>query len=275
MIDLKSPDALNQFLSSMGEKAINFGIRVVVTILIFLIGRWVIHIISRWIKRLMTARNVDMGVISFVSSGATIVMYIMLAVGMLSSLGFEVVSFAALLASMGVAIGMALSNDLKNLAGGLVLLITRPIRVGDVIEAQGQLGTVDEIRIFHTILITPDNRKTFVPNGLISSGAIINYSMTDTRRIDRTVSIRYGADFERARLVIEEVIRGDKRILTDTPPLINIETLNNSSVDILVRFWVASPDYWDVMRDFNRDIYEEFNRQDISFPFPTITLVKE
>lgn len=275
MIDLKSPDALNQLLSSMGEKAINFGIRVVVTILIFLIGRWVIHIISRWIKRLMTARNVDMGVISFVSSGATIVMYIMLAVGMLSSLGFEVVSFAALLASMGVAIGMALSNDLKNLAGGLVLLITRPIRVGDVIEAQGQLGTVDEIRIFHTILITPDNRKTFVPNGLISSGAIINYSMTDTRRIDRTVSIRYGADFERARLVIEEVIRGDKRILTDTPPLINIETLNNSSVDILVRFWVTSPDYWDVMRDFNRDIYEEFNRQDISFPFPTITLVKE
>ncbi len=275
MIDLKSPDALNQLLSSMGEKAINFGIRVVVTILIFLIGRWVIHIISRWIKRLMTARNVDMGVVSFVSSGATIVMYIMLAVGMLSSLGFEVVSFAALLASMGVAIGMALSNDLKNLAGGLVLLITRPIRVGDVIEAQGQLGTVDEIRIFHTILITPDNRKTFVPNGLISSGAIINYSMTDTRRIDRTVSIRYGADFERARLVIEEVIRGDKRILTDTPPLINIETLNNSSVDILVRFWVTSPDYWDVMRDFNRDIYEEFNRQDISFPFPTITLVKE
>ncbi|MDO4770381.1 mechanosensitive ion channel family protein [Porphyromonas sp.] len=270
-IDLTSAESL---LSKWGKLAIDFGIKVLIAFVIFFIGRWIINLLVKWLNRMMVHRNVDKGVITFVTSGARITLLILLFVAILSKIGFEAVSFAALLASMGVAIGMALSNDLKNLAGGLVLLVTRPIRVGDIIESQNLLGTVTEIRIFHTVLTTPDNKKIFIPNGLLSSGAITNYSMSDTRRIDRTVSIEYGDDFDRARPVIEALMLSDKRILEDPAPLILLDRLNSSSVDILVRFWVPSEHYWDVTWDFNKRVYAEFNKAGISFPFPTITVKK-
>lgn len=270
-INLSNTEAL---FSKWGKIALDFGIKVLLAIVIFIVGRWLINIVVKWINKILTHRDVDKGVISFVTSGARITLLILLGVSILSKIGFAAVSFAALLASMGLAIGMALSNDLKNLAGGLVLLITRPIRVGDVVEAQNLLGTVSEIRIFHTILITPDNKKIFIPNGVMSSGAIINYSMSDTRRIDRSVSIEYGDDFERARPVIEALIKSDSRILSEPAPLILLDRLNSSSVDILVRFWVPSEHYWDVTWDFNKRVYAEFNKQGISFPFPTVTVKK-
>lgn len=268
-MNLSNTEAL---LTKWGKLGLDFGIKVLLAIVIFILGRWVINLVVKWIHRILTHRNVDKGVVTFVSSGARIAMLILLVVAILGKLGIEAVSFAALLASMGVAIGMALSNDLKNLAGGLVLLVTRPIRVGDLIESQGMLGTVAEIRIFHTILLTPDNKKVFIPNGVLSSGAITNYSMSETRRIDRTVCIEYGSDFERAKPIVEALMASDKRILGDPAPIVILDKLNSSSVDILVRFWVHSDDYWDVMWDFNKTVYAEFNKQGISFPFPTVTV---
>lgn len=273
-IDNLNLHSLDATLQSWWHTLIDFGIKVLIAIVVLIVGRWVIALCVRWLRNLLMAREVEPGVVTFFASGARILLFIVLVVGVLSTLGFAVVSFTALLASMGVAIGMALSSDLKNFAGGLVLLITRPIRVGDFIEAQGQIGTVDEIRIFHTVLSTPDNRTLFIPNGVLSSGAIINYSLTDIRRFERVISIEYGSDFNKAKEVIEQILAIDTRVLKTPAPSVVLVALADSSVDIQVHAWTPRDDYWATIWDFNQRVYSEFNRLGISFPFPTINVVR-
>ena len=167
---------------------------------------------------------------------------------------------------------MALSGNLSNLAGGLIVLMFKPFKVGDYIEGAGVNGTVQEIQIFHTILVTPDNRVIFAPNGALSSNAVINYSKKSTRRVDFTFGVEYDVDFDKVKSVIQHIIEADSRILRNPSSMIELGALGASSVDITVRVWVKSSDYWNVFFDMNRIVYATFNKEGIGFPFPQLTV---
>ena len=220
----------------------------------------------------MEKRKTDPSITSFVRSLLNITLNILLAVAIVNRLGIETTSFAALIASAGVAIGMAFSGNLQNFAGGLIILILHPYKVGDFIESQTISGTVKEIQIFHTILTTPDNKTVYIPNGSLSSGTITNYSQTPTRRVEWTFGVEYGEDMQRVETVVKEVVAADKRILDDPEPFFAVQTLDSSSVNVVVRAWVKNSDYWPVRFDLNKAVYEAFNKAGIPFPFPQLTV---
>ena len=224
------------------------------------------------LARILAKRRVDAGIQSFTKSLVNILLTVLLIVAIVNKLGVETTSFAALLASAGVAVGMALSGNLQNFAGGLIVLLFRPYKVGDWIESQGESGTVREIQIFHTILTTADNKVVYIPNGALSSGTIVNYSREDTRRVEWVIGVEYGENFDKVEEVTRRLIADDKRILDTPAPYIALQTLDASSVNVVIRVWVKSPDYWDVYFDMNRTIYATFNKEGIGFPFPQLTI---
>ncbi|MDR0989168.1 MAG: mechanosensitive ion channel [Prevotellaceae bacterium] len=254
------------------DLSISVGGRILAAILIFIVGRFLISLINKLVAKLLVKRSVDAGVQSFVKSLVNILLMILLIVAIISKLGIETTSFAALLASAGVAVGMALSGNLQNFAGGLILLVLRPFKVGDFIECQGVSGSVREIQIFHTILTTPDNKVVFVPNGALSGGTIVNYSKEDTRRVDWTIGVDYGEDFDKVESTVRTLLASDARILQTPAPYVALHTLNSSSVDVVIRVWVKSSDYWDVYHHINKTVYATFNKEGIDFPFPQLTV---
>jgi len=209
---------------------------------------------------------------TFVRDFVGILLQVLLIITVVSALGVNTTSFAALLASFGVAIGMALSGNLQNFAGGIIILFLKPYKVGDWVEAQGTAGTVQAIQIFHTILLTADGKIIYVPNGSMSSGTIMNFTQTPTRRVEWVIGVEYGEDVEKARKVLLEVIQADERIQKDPEPVVWVGELNNSSVDLVVRCWTDNADYWDVLFQNREKIYNRFNAEGISFPFPQVTV---
>jgi small conductance mechanosensitive channel len=256
----------------LSDMAVSVGGRILAAIVIFIVGRYIIKLINRLVAKLMNRRNVDAGVQSFVRSLVNILLMILLIVAVIGKLGVETTSFAALLASAGVAVGMALSGNLQNFAGGLIILVLRPFKVGDFIECQGVSGSVSGIQIFHTMLTTPDNKVVFVPNGALSGGNIVNYSKEDTRRVDWTIGVDYGEDYDKVEQTVRTILAADKRILATPAPYIALNTLNTSSVDVVIRVWVKSADYWGVYHEINKNIYAVFNKEGIDFPFPQLTV---
>ena len=251
---------------------INAGERIIGAIIVFVVGRFIISFLNKLINKLLSKRKIDPSIKTFVRSLSNILLTILLIVAVVSKLGVETTSFAALLASAGVAIGMALSGNLQNFAGGLIILLLRPYKVGDLIESQGITGTVREIQIFHTILTTADNKVIYIPNGALSSGTVTNYSREATRRIEWIVGVEYGEDFEKVKKTIEDILAADGRILTDPAPTIALHALDASSVNVVTRVWVNAADYWDVYFNINKQIYAVFNREGIGFPFPQLTI---
>ena len=220
----------------------------------------------------MERRNLDPSIKTFVCSFVNIMLTVLLIIAVVSALGVNTTSFAALLASFGVAAGMALSGNLSNFAGGLIILLLKPFRVGDYIEAQGFAGTVSEILIFNTVLKTVDNKVIFLPNGALSSGSIINYSREEKRRVDFTVSVEYGQDVDEAKKVLQEIFAKDSRILKEPAPFVALASMAASSVDLTARVWVSAADYWAVFFETQETIYAEFNKRGIAFPFPQLTI---
>ena len=259
---------MNDWLNS----GINFGIRVVLAILLFLIGRWVIRRLLRIFERILKRRDIDGVAVTLLGSVLTALLYIALFLTLGGVLGVKSVSFAAVLASMGLAVGMALSGQLQNLAGGVIIMVTKPFSIGDYILAQTAEGSVRAVSLFYTEILTPDNKRIFIPNGVLSSGVVVNYSHEETRRIEWTIGIEYDEDFARVRSAIESLLESDERVLKTPEPTIVLHNLNSSSVDVLVRAWVRSDDLWPVFWDFNRRVYEDFNKRGISFPFPQLTV---
>ena len=251
---------------------INAGERIIGAIIVFVVGRFIISFLNKLINKLLSKRKIDPSIKTFVRSLSNILLTILLIVAVVSKLGVETTSFAALLASAGVAIGMALSGNLQNFAGGLIVLLLRPYKVGDLIESQGITGTVREIQIFHTILTTADNKVIYIPNGALSSGTVTNYSREATRRIEWIVGVEYGEDFEKVKKTIEDILAADGRILTDPAPTIALHALDASSVNVVTRVWVNAADYWDVYFNINKQIYAVFNREGIGVPFPQLTI---
>ena len=265
-------DKAEQLLQRVIDWCTVAGGRIIAALIIFIIGRFVISIINKIVAKMLTKRKVDAGVQSFTKSLVSITLTILLLIAVIGKLGVETTSFAALLASAGVAVGLALSGNLQNFAGGVLILLLRPFKVGDFIEAQGVSGVVTDILIFHTIVTTVDNRTIFVPNGALSSGTITNYSREDLRRVDFTVSVEYGSDYAKVQKTIKAIIAADSRILKTPEPFVALSALSASSVDFVVRVWGKNADYWDIFFDTNRAVYETFNKEGIAFPFPQLTV---
>lgn len=260
-------------LEKLIDSGISLGERVLGALIIFIVGKFLVNWLNRLFARILEKRKVDPSIQSFLKSMVNILLLIMLILAVIGKLGIELTGFAALLASAGVAIGMALSGNLQNFAGGLIILLFRPYKVVDYIDAStGASGTVKEIQIFHTILITPDNKMVYVPNGAMSSGVITNYSNLDTRRIEWNFGVDYGEDFEKVEKILRNIIKADQRILTAPAPFIELGELAASSVNIKVRVWVKSSDYWDVFFYMNQTVYATFNKEGINFPFPQLTV---
>ncbi len=265
-----------EYIQELITKGLNFcvesGKSIIIAILIYIVGKALIMLANRMLQKMLNRKHIDPTIQTFLKSLVNILLMVLLIISVVSALGINTTSFAALLASAGVAVGMALSGNLQNLAGGIVVLLFRPFKVGDYIEAQGVGGSVQEIQIFHTILNTSDNKKIYLPNGSLSSGNIVNYSKEPTRRVDFTICIDYGESIDKVRAVLKEIVTNDQRVLTTPQPVIALNALADSSVNIALRVWVKSEDYWAVYWETNEKIYNEFNRRGINFPFPQLTV---
>lgn len=257
------PQLVHQYL-------IPFGIKLLVAIIVLIIGRWVIKLIKRWMANGIMSRRSDPTLHKFLSNLISVVLNFVLIISIISILGVNTSSLVALLASAGLAIGMALSGTLQNFAGGVVIMLFRPFKVGDFISAQGQEGVVKEIQIFNTIVLTTDNKVIHIPNGILSTGVMTIFTKEEKRRVDWTVSISYGDDYDVAKAVLLRLCKEDSRILKDSAPFVEIAQLNNSSVDLKMRVWVKSTDYWPVFFSMNEKIYKTLPKEGLNFPFPQV-----
>ena len=274
------PRSLNQLdvvIQKLIDSGLSAGKHIIAAVIIFIVGRFLIKLLNRLVASILQRRHIEQSVQTFLSSLVNIILTILLIITVIGALGVNTTSFAALIASAGVAIGMALSGNLQNFAGGLIILLFKPYRVGDFIDVCGVQGTVSAVQIFHTILLTPDNKAVYLPNGSTSSSTITNYSREDKRRIEWTFGIDYGEDVNRARTAILSVITADARILNEPAPFVAVGGLSDSSVDIIVRVWVPTEEYWNVYYDMHQRVYETFNEQKINFPYPqqTVHLVQD
>jgi len=261
---LTTSDALQHIASSL----VSFAFKLGIAILIFIVGKYIIKRLHRWITNLMTRRGTEPSLVTFISSLVRITLYFILIITIVGVLGLETSSFLAIFASAGVAIGLALSGTLQNFAGGVLILLLKPYKVGDFIEAQGFSGTVKEILIFNTIINTPDNKAIIIPNGPLSTSSINNYSLEEKRRVDWTVGVAYGTDFEKAKEIILSLLSGVKGIARDSAPEVYISKLADSSVNLEVRAWCETSCYWEIYFKVNELLYRELPARGIDFPYP-------
>jgi len=261
----------NVLISDLIDKAVAFGLKVLAALLIYYVGAWLIRKIKGILQRIFERKNTDPAIASFTQSIVSIALTIVLIIVTIGTLGVDTTSFAALLAGGGMAIGMALNGTVQNFAGGIMILIFKPFKAGDFIEALGYSGTVSEVTITSTKLTTVDNRVIIIPNGSLSNGIINNFSKQTMRRVDLTVDVEYGSSSEGTKALLLKIINSDSRILT-TPaePFVALNALKDSSVQFVIRVWVNASDYWGVYFDTLDKIYNELPKNGISFPFPQL-----
>lgn len=252
------------------EYVVPFGIKLVAAIVVLLLGRWVIKLIKRWLANGLMSRHADATLHTFLSNLVSVVLTFFLIMAIVGILGINTSSLVALLASAGLAIGMALSGTLQNFAGGVMIILFKPFKVGDFIAAQGYEGKVSGIQIFNTTILTPDNKTVILPNGALSTGPVTNYNKETDRRVDWLFSISYGDDYDKAKTVLKRLCDADERILKDPQPVIELMKMNDSSVDITVRVRVKPEDYWAVYFNMNELVYKTFPKEGLHFPFPQL-----
>lgn len=270
-MNLLEANPANQFFdltTHLLQLMTSYGLKLLGAIIALIIGFWLVGRLKAALMRIMEKRDVEPSLRSFLRSFLSVALKILVIITVLSMVGVQMTSFIAMLGAAGLAIGLALQGTLQNVAGGVIILLFKPFRVGDFIEAQSYLGTVKEIQIFNTLLTTPDNRVVIIPNGGLATGSLINYSKMDTRRVDWVFGIAYGDSYEKATEVLNRLVKNDDRILAEPEPFMALSKLNNSSVDITLRCWVTSPDYWPVFFQMNRKVYEEFAKEGLTIPFP-------
>ena len=259
-----------QLLTGLAQEAGWILLKIVIALVIYFIGKQLIKWIIRLMDKAFNRHKVEASLRNFLRSLVKALLMVVLVLAIVQTLGVNTSSFLALFASAGLAIGMALSGTLQNFAGGVILLLLRPYKVGDYIEAQGQSGTVESIDLFSTCLKTPDNQTIYVPNNTIATSIIDNYSQSETRRVDWTLSISYGDDVDVARREILAMLEADARVLKDTVPVVYVKNLGESSVDLSIRAWTKNGDYWGVFFDMNERMYKELPSKGINFPFPQL-----
>ena len=268
----------SELFAELLDKVVSFGIKVLVAVVLYFIGGWLIRRIKKMLQKIFEKHDfLDQAIESFIMSIAGIALWIILIIAIIGTLGIETTSFAALLAGGGMAIGLALNGTVQNFAGGIMILIFRPFKAGDFIEMQGFTGTVTEVTITSTKLTTTDNRVIIIPNGAISNGTINNYSHMPMRRLDITVDVEYGTSSEKTCELLQTLIKQDDRILTaetsgKADPFVALSSLKDSSIQFVVRVWVKSEDYWDVNYDLLKKIYEELPKNGVQFPYPKLDI---
>ena len=260
-----------ELINTLLSQAVWVALKIFLALLIYMVGR----LVTRWILRIMDRsferRDVETSLRFFLRSVVKAVMTILVILASVQTLGINTTSFLAIFASAGLAVGMALSGTLQNFAGGVILLLLRPYRVGDYITAQGQSGTVKNIGLFSTQLSTGDNRIIYVPNSAISTDIVDNYSQATNRRLDWNIAISYGDDIDVARETILAMLAADKRTLKEpAEPIVAVKELGDNAVILLVRCWTANTDYWDLFWDMNEKMYKELPKKGINFPFPQL-----
>ena len=255
-------------LKSLAESAIHFGVQLVIAILILIVGLWIAKKITKSLRKMLTAKNVEPSLRTFLLSLVNISLKIMVFIIVLATVGVQMTSIIAVIGAASLAVGMALSGTFQNLAGGVVILFLKPFKVGDFIEAQSNSGTVESISIFTTRIKTGDNKVIYLPNGALSNGSIINYNQDGKRRADSTFGIAYGDNVAKAREVLLDILSKDERVIKDPVPVVFLTNLADSSVNVMVRFWATPSDILPIQFDLNEKVYIEFGKNGLSFPFP-------
>ncbi|WP_109831947.1 mechanosensitive ion channel family protein [Reichenbachiella versicolor] len=259
---------LNNLIQTFIEYATAYLPKVAGALAVLIIGLIVVSAITKGISAIMNSRELDGSLKSFITSLVSVLLKLMLALAVMGTLGIEATSFVAVLGAAGLAVGMALSGTLQNFAGSVMIMIFKPFKVGDFIDAQGYMGSVKEIQIFNTILTTPDNKTIIIPNGSLANGSMTNFSTEPTRRIDWVYGIGYGDDVQKAREILVRLANEDSRILKDPEFFVGLGELADSSVNLTTRAWVNAGDYWDVNFEMNEKVYNAFNAEGINIPFP-------
>lgn len=286
--------SLGELIQKMVNGMISFGLKVGIAILVFYVGRYIIRKLYKMVYNVMTHRHIDQSLTTFVLSLIRMVLYFILVISIIGILGLETSSFLAIFASAGVAIGMALSGTLQNFAGGVLILLLKPYKVGDFIEVNGYTGTVKSIQLFNTVINTVDNKAIILPNGALSTGSINNYSLESYRRVDWTVCLAYGTDLDKAKETLMEIVQSDPRVVkkyieddelykqqnlidkrvvsvqnkVERPPFVGLNEMADSSINFVVRAWTHASNYWPLYFDINERIYKELPEKGFSFPFP-------
>ncbi len=247
---------------------IEYGLKVLAALAIFVIGRIIAKWLTRMIRRGLERAHVDAMLVTFTKNISYVALMTFVVLAVLNQFGVQTTSFIAIIGAAGLAVGLALQGSLANFAAGVLMILFRPFKVGDYVEAAGTAGSVEEIMIFSTKLVTPDNREVIVPNGAVMANTITNYSARETRRVDMVFGVGYGDDLKKARSILEETLETDERILKDPPPTVGVLELGDNSVNFAVRPWVKSADYWSVYFDLHETIKLRFDSEGISIPFP-------
>lgn len=286
--------SFDELIQKMVNGLISFGLKVAIAVLVFYVGRYIIRKLYKMVYNVMTHRHIDQSLTTFVLSLIRMVLYFILVISIIGILGLETSSFLAIFASAGVAIGMALSGTLQNFAGGVLILLLKPYKVGDFIEVNGFTGTVKSIQLFNTVINTVDNKAIILPNGALSTGSINNYSLESYRRVDWTVCLAYGTDLDKAKEALMEIVQSDPRVVkkyieddemykqqnlidkrvvsvqnkVERPPFVGLNEMADSSINFVVRAWTHASNYWPLYFDINERIYKELPEKGFSFPFP-------
>jgi small conductance mechanosensitive channel len=259
---------VNSLLAKVYELLTVYGMKVLGAIVIFIVGRWVAKGVVKFVRRMMNRSDTDTTLVAFVGSLTYVALLAFVIIAALNQLGIQTASFIAVLGAAGLAVGLALQGSLSNFAAGVLMIIFRPFQVGDYIEGAGVAGTVEEIQIFTTQLATPDNKTIIVPNSKITSDNITNYTVKGTRRVDFVFGIGYGDDIDKARGIIEDIVKQDERVLKEPQPVIVVSELADSSVNLTVRAWTSADDYWNFFFETTEKVKKLFDAQGVSIPFP-------
>jgi small conductance mechanosensitive channel len=258
----------NNVIQFLQTHSVDLAVNIAIAIAIFYVGKIVVGLFVRGLRKIMQTREVDKTLETFVSNLVRMVLMVIVVVAAISQVGIETTSFIAIFGAAGLAVGLALQGSLSNFAAGVLIVLFRPYRVGDFVEAAGIAGSVEQVQILTTILKTPDNKMIIVPNSQIMDSVITNYSANDTRRVDMVVGVSYSDDLDKVHETIREIVAADERVLDDPACTIAVSELADSSVNFVVRPWVKTADYWAVFFDLTETIKKRFDQEGISFPFP-------
>lgn len=268
MEDMVNTEDMSKYMDMAIEMTMNYGPRLILAIIVLIVGLWIVNRVVALMGKGMEKSNTEPTLARFLGNLVSIGLKALVLISVAGMIGIQTTSFIAILGAAGLAVGLALQGSLANFAGGVLVLLFKPYKVGDFVEAQGIGGTVKEIQIFNTIINTPDNKRIIVPNGAISNGIITNYSAEPTRRVDFVFGIGYGDNIAKAKDVIKGLVEKDERIFDDPAFQIVVSNLGDSSVDITVRVWANASDYWGIKFDLTERVKLAFDEAGISIPFP-------
>ena len=265
-------DNIENYWDTISTLTITYGTKIVTALITLLIGLWVVKKISSIFRKAMIKRDIDESLRPFLSSLVSALLKVMLVITVAGMLDIQMTSFVAILGAAGLAVGLALQGSLSNFAGGILILILKPFKVGDYIDANGVSGTVREIQIFYTYITTVQNQEVVVPNAVLSNGTLTNYSFHNNRRLDMTFGIGYTDDIDKAKAIILDIVNSDENVLKDPKPIIFLSSLGDSRVNFNLRAWSTNAHYWDVVNSLNEKVKKRFDAEGVGIPFPQMDI---